>query len=322
MSVLKPNRLPRWFSLVVFTFVMFLFPFFSPNPYITTVMAFAGINILLCTGLNLLLGYAGQISFGHAAFWGLGAYVYGILTAKFAWAPVLSLFAAIFFTCLSALAIGIPTLRLRGHYLAVGTLGVGIILQIFFIQLDSLTGGPSGLIKIASFSVGGLVFDTPLKSHYLIWSWVFLGLLGALNLADSRMGRAMRAIKESEVAAETMGVKTFKYKLIIFTLTAGYASVAGVLYAQYLNFAAPETFGLMNSVLLLAMVVVGGIGSFWGPVVGALILTFLPEYLRAYEGLEVLLYGVILAGVMMFIPKGFAPIVKSLPIYLRRIGKR
>ncbi len=130
------------------------------------------------------------------------------------------------------------------------------------------------------------------------------------------MGRALKAIKSSEVAAETMGVKTFQYKLAIFVLSAAFAAVAGSLYVHYLNFTAPETFGFHNSVLLLTMVVVGGVGDSWGPVVGALILTFLPEYLRAYEGLEVVLYGLVLASVMMFMPKGLAPLLKAIPLRL------
>ena len=130
------------------------------------------------------------------------------------------------------------------------------------------------------------------------------------------MGRALKAIKTSEVAAETMGVKTFQYKLAIFVLSTAFAAVAGTLYVHYLNFTAPETFGFHNSVLLLTMVVVGGVGDLWGPVVGALILTFLPEYLRAYEGLEVVMYGVVLTSVMMFMPKGLAPILKAIPLQL------
>lgn len=306
----------KTFWLICFLVLIAIFPLFSPNAYIMNIMAFAGIHILICTGLNLLMGYAGQISLGHAAFWGLGAYISGILTAKFGWPPVFAMLASIFGTCLVGLIVGFPTLKLKGHYLAMATLGVGIIIQIVFIQLDELTGGPQGLVNIPSFSVGPLTINTPLGNHYLIWIFTALGLIGALNLSSSRMGRALKAIKTSEVAAETLGVKTFQYKLAIFVLSSAFAAVAGSLYAHYLNFTAPETFGFHNSVLLLTMVVVGGIGNSWGPVVGGLILTVLPEYLRAHEGLEVLLYGIILAGVMMFMPKGLAPIIKAIPSHL------
>lgn len=300
---------PRWLSLCVFLALVTAFPVVSPNAYFLSIMGFAGIYVLLCTGLNILMGYAGQVSLGHAGFWGLGAYTSGVLTAKFGWSPVLALVAAVFGTCVVALAVGVPTLRLKGHYLAMATLGVGIIMHTLFVQLSDLTGGPSGLVDVPSFSAGSINIHTPLANFYFIWAWVAIGLVGALNLGQSRVGRALNAIKGSDVAAECMGVDTYRYKVIVFVLSAAYAAVAGSLYVHYINFVAPDTFGFMSSVLLLTMVVVGGIGSFWGPVIGACILTFLPEYLRAYEGLEVVLYGLILIGVMMFMPKGLAPLL-------------
>jgi len=305
-------KLPRWFPLCLFMACMAVFPAVSPNAYFLNIVGFAGIYILLSTGLNILMGYAGQVSLGHAAFWGLGAYISGVLTAKFAWSPLPALIASIAGTCVVALAVGLPTLRLKGHYLAMATLGVGVIFHSLFVQFAGLTGGPSGLVDVPSFSVGPITIGTTLRNYYFIWAWVALGLLGALNLSQSRMGRALNAIKGSEVAAESMGVNTYRYKVIIFVLSAAYAALAGSLYVHYINFVAPDTFGFMNSVLLLTMVVVGGIGSFWGPVIGASILTLLPEYLRAYEGLEVVIYGLILVAVMMFLPKGLAPLLRNL----------
>jgi len=311
------SRLPRWFPLCIFLAVVAAFPAVSPNAYFLNILGFVGIYVLLCTGLNILMGYAGQVSLGHAAFWGLGAYVSGVLTAKFAWPPLLALVASVVGTCVVALAVGLPTLRLKGHYLAMATLGVGVIFHSLFVQFAGLTGGPSGLVDVPSFAVGSISIDTTIKNYYFIWAWVAIGLLGALNLGQSRMGRALNAIKGSDVAAECLGVNTYRYKVIIFILSAAYAAVAGSLYVHYINFVAPDTFGFMNSVLLLTMVVVGGIGSFWGPVIGASILTLLPEYLRAYEGLEVVLYGLILVAVMMFMPNGLASLFRSLR---RRVG--
>lgn len=321
MSSYSKARAPRWLALCVFIAFVAAFPAVSQNAYFLNVIGFAGIYILLCTGLNILMGYAGQVSLGHAGFWGLGAYVSGVLTAKFGWPPVAALAASVVGTCVVALAVGLPTLRLKGHYLAMATLGVGIILHTLFVQLAGLTGGPSGLVDVPSFSVGSIAIDTTLRNYYFIWTWVAIGLMGALNLSQSRMGRALNAIKGSDVAAECMGVDTYRYKVIIFVLSAAYAAVAGSLYVHYLNFVAPDTFGFMNSVLLLTMVVVGGIGAFWGPVIGAFILTLLPEYLRAYEGLEVVLYGLILVGVMMFMPKGLAPLFRNLRLRFRSIER-
>ena len=307
----------RWLPLGLFLTAIGLFPLVSPNAYFLNIMTFAGIYVLLSTGLNLLMGYAGQVSLGHAAFWGLGAYISGVLTAKFGWPPVLALLASIAGTGLVALAVGLPTLRLKGHYLAMATLGVGVIIHTLFVQLAGLTGGPSGLVNVPSFSAGRLTVDSVLGNYYLIWAMVGIGLVVALNLGESRIGRALNAIRGSEAAAECMGVDTYRYKVIVFVLSAAYAAVAGSLYVHSINFVAPDTFGFMSSVLLLTMVVVGGIGSFWGPVIGASILALLPEYLRAFEGLEVVLYGLILVGVMMFMPNGLAPLIRRLGSALR-----
>ncbi len=319
MSSYRQATVPRWFSLSVFLALVAAFPAVSPNAYILNMMGFVGIYILLSTGLNILMGYAGQVSLGHAAFWGLGAYISGVLTAKFGWSPVLALMASVVGTCGAALAVGLPTLRLRGHYLAMATLGVGVIFHTLFVQFAGLTGGPSGLVDVPSFSVGSITIGTTVENYYFIWAWGAIGLMGALNLSQSRMGRALNAIKGSDTAAECMGVDTYRYKVIIFVLSAAYAAVAGSLYVHYINFVAPDTFGFMSSVLLLTMVVVGGIGAFWGPVIGASILTLLPEYLRAYGGLEVLLYGLILIGVMMFMPKGLAPLFHNVHRRFRSI---
>ena len=307
------TRVSRWLPLVAFLAVVGAVPAVSPNAYALNVLGFIGINVLLATGLNLLMGYAGQVSLGHAGFWGLGAYISGVLTARFGWPPLPAAALAVSGTCLVAFGVGLPTLRLKGHYLAMATLGTGVILQVLFVQCASLTGGPSGLVDVPNFSVGPFEVRTPLQNYYLIWSCVAIGLVGALNLSMSRIGRALNAIKGSEVAAECAGVPTHEYKVAVFVLSAAYAAVAGTLYVHFINFVAPEPFGFMGSVLLLTMVVVGGIGTFWGPVIGGSLMTVLPEYLRAYEGLEVLLYGLILVLVMMFVPQGFASLFRWLP---------
>jgi len=307
---------PRWLALGIFLAFVAAFPATSPNAYLLNIVGFAGIHILLSMGLNILMGYAGQISLGHAAFWGLGAYISGVLTAKFGWPPVLGLVASVLGTCAVALAIGLPTLRLKGHYLAMATLGVGIIVHTLFVQWSGLTGGPSGLVDVPSFSLGGFTIASAVGNYYFIWACVAVGAWAALNLGTSRIGRALRAIKGGDVAAECIGVDTYRYKVIVFVLSAAYAAVAGTLYVHYINFAAPDTFGFMQSVLVLTMVVVGGIGTFWGPIIGGAILTFLPEYLRAYEGLDVVLYGAILVGVMMFMPNGLASLFRRLSLRL------
>lgn len=307
----KPSN-HLYIGFFAFIAVILLLPFVVKNVYLLNIMVFAGINTILVMGLNLLMGYAGQVSLGHAGFYGLGAYVYGVLTVKFGVHPWMGFLMATLSTSSVALIVGYPSLKLKGHYLAIATLGFGIIFQIFFIQVSSLTGGPSGLSDVPHLSIGTLAIDNDLRNYYLVWIFAAVILLLSLNLIDSRSGRALRAVDGSELAAETLGVNTSKYKIQVFVMSASFAAVAGSLYAHCLSFVAPQTFGFMTSVILVAMVAVGGIGSFWGSIIGAMGLTILPEYLRAYEDLEGLIYGVILIVGMMFMPKGFVGVISTL----------
>lgn len=274
------------------------------NEYYFTLLNFIGIHTLLVVGLNLLLGYAGQISLGHAAFFGLGAYASGILTATYGVNPWLALLAGLLISGLAALLIGIPALKLRGYYLAMATLGFGIIVYIVLNEAQPITGGPSGLSGIPSLSLAGFPLNTSRRLYLLIWA--VLGLIMALsaNLVKSRSGRALRALHDSEAAAESLGVDTARLKLKIFIWSALYASLAGSLYAHSLNFIAPSSFGFMFSIKLVTMVVLGGMASIWGSLLGAGVLTVLPEALTAFHDFEVIIFGAILMVVMIFLPRG------------------
>ena len=303
-----PSRVsPRW--LVLFLAGVALVPWVAPNAYIVQVGAFAGLYVMLATGLNLLMGYAGQVSLGHAGFYGLGAYISGVLGARYgvpAWAGTVAAAAA---TGFLAWVIGIPTLKLRSHYLAMATLGVGILCHIAFIQLHWWTGGSSGLASIPPVRLGPWELASDRQYFYLIWIVTGLALWIALNLVNSRVGRVLRALGDSPVAAEAMGVDTAAYKLRVFVLSAVYASLAGSLYAHYITVIGPEIFSFLFSVLLVLMVAIGGIGQFWGGVLGAVPLTVLPEYLRRYGDYEVPIYGLVLILVMMFLPHGVGGLV-------------
>ena len=300
-----PSRVSPWGLLGVLAAAALL-PWLAPNAYIVQVGAFAGVYVIMATGLNLLMGYAGQVSLGHAGFYGLGAYLSGILGARLVVSPWLGMLTALAVTCLLAWIIGIPTLKLRSHYLAMATLGVGILLQIAFIQLHWWTGGSSGLANIPHLSIGPWELATDAQYFWLIWLFAGVALGIALNLANSRVGRVLRALGDSPVAAQAMGVDTAAYKLRVFVLSAAYASLAGSLYAHYITVISPEIFSFLFSVLLVLMVAIGGIGQFWGGVLGAVPLTILPEYLRQYGDYEVPIYGLILILVTMFFPQGLA----------------
>lgn len=290
-----------------------LIPVLLRSPYHLSVGVFIGIHAIVTIGLCLLMGYAGQISLGQAAFYGLGAYGSGVLTTRAGVDPWLAMALAMGLTGLVAWAFGRPILRLRGHYLAMVTLAFGIIVYLVFVEGRDLTGGPSGLPGIPRLAIGGLVFDTDRKFFYLTWAAVLAVVVVSLNVVNSRVGRALRAIHGSEVAAETLGIRTASYKLTVFTLSAVYAALAGSLYAHYLSFVSPPTFGFIASIEFVVMAAVGGLASVWGAPFGAAAVTLLAEGIRtvmprllahASGEHEVVAYGLLLILIMIFVPEG------------------
>jgi len=289
---------------LLFALVVILVRLAVHNDYYFTLLNIIGIHALLVVGLNLLLGYAGQISLGHAAFFGLGAYTSGILTATYGLNPWLALPVGLVVAGVAAFLVGIPALKLRGYYLAMATLGFGIIVYIVLNQAQEWTGGPSGLSGIPALSLFGFPLNTPARLYLLIWPVLGVILLLSANLVDSRLGRALRALHDSEPAAQSLGVDTSRVKLLIFVWSALYAALAGSLYAHTLNFIAPSSFGFMFSIKLVTMVVVGGMASIWGSLLGAVVLTVLPELLVVFHDYEIIIFGGILMVVMIFLPRG------------------
>ena len=290
-------------------------PLATRSPYYLSIGVFIGLNAMVAVGLGLLLGYAGQVSLGHAAFYGLGAYVSAILTLHLKMDPWLALLLAAIGTGLVAYLVGRPTLTLQGHYLAMATLGFGIIVRILFNEGGDLTGGPSGLTGIPPLHLGGLELKSDLQMYCLIWPLVLLQVVLSRNLLSSRLGRALRAIHDSEIAARSCAVDTGKHKLMVFVLSAVYASVAGSLYAHTMRFVNPDPFGFAFSIELVLMVIVGGAASIWGPIIGAAVLTILAQLLvtlgHAFppaKDLDVVLFGIILICVLLFQPQGLASI--------------
>jgi branched-chain amino acid transport system permease protein len=277
---------------------------FLRNPYYVGVLVFLGINLIITVGLSLLMGYAGQISLGQAAFFGIGAYTTGVLTAKLHMPLIFSFPLCIALTVAIAFLVGIPTLRLKGHYLAMATLGLGEIVHIVFNELLSLTGGPSGFGNIPLIKIFGIELDNDFKYYIFVWAIVSGILFLSLNIVNSRIGRALKAIHKGEITAATLGINTSRIKLSIFVMSAGFAAIAGFLYAHYITFLSPGTFGLGFSVLLVTMVAVGGMENIWGAFIGTAVLTVLPEYLRFFKDFDILIYGVILMAIMLLRPEG------------------
>jgi len=297
----------KFTALVV---IVILAPLLVHEGYLLNVMVFVGIHAMLALALNLLLGYAGQISLGQAGFFGLGAYISGILTATHGINPWLAMLTAAVIVTLIAFIVGFPILKLKGHYLAMATLGLGIIIYIVFNEAVDYTGGPSGLSGIPNLSIFGYMFDSDLKNYYLIWAFTLLAMGLSLNLVHSRIGRALRAIHDSEVAARVMGVNARILKVQIFALSAGLSAVAGSLYAHTMTFIAPASFGFNFSVELVTMVIIGGLASIYGSLLGAALLTVLPELLRAFQDYDIIVYGLLLVLMTMFMPGG---LVKGIP---------
>lgn len=271
--------------------------------YLLHLAVLAGIFIILTVSLNLIIGYAGQVSLGHAAFYGLGAYTSALVALNWHFPFPLAALSAMLVAGGCGMALGLPTLRLKEDYLAIVTLGFGVIVDMVFLNLE-FTGGPDGLPGIPSPTLFGLSFRSAGLYLIIVAVAVLLVLLLTWRLVGSYHGRALRAIRDHEATAQVMGINTPAYKVVIFTLAAALAGLAGSLYAHYITFVSPESFGLHTSVLILAMVVLGGMGSIPGSVAGALILTALPEFLREFKDYQDLIYGVLLVGLLILRPEG------------------
>jgi branched-chain amino acid transport system permease protein len=274
------------------------------SPYYLQLLTFIGINTLLALGLNMLMGYAGQISLGHGAFYGIGAYTTAVLCVTYHISPWIALPCAILLATLVAFLMGIPTLKLSGYYLGMGTLGFGMIVAIIFREWASLTGGASGFVGVPPLEIGKLSFGNGSNYFYLVWGAVFISIVICRRLIDSRIGRALRSIHDSERAAGAVGVNTQNLKLLVFVFSAGMAALAGFLYAHFVSFISPGTFDFISSIRMVTMVVIGGMASVWGALLGASLLTILPELLHTFSEFEMVVYGLVLMLVMIFMPQG------------------
>lgn len=297
-------------AVAVGLFPWVVLPFKAVSHYLD-VMIFAGIFAVVTLGLSMLMGYAGQISMAQAAFFGVGAYTSGILTSKFGCPHLAAAVAGMGLAAVVAWFVGIPALRLKGHYLAMATLGFGVIVHIILAEEVEWTGGPSGMVDIPGLRIGPWKVTSEVAWYYLVWGIAFVCLVFCLHVLHSRVGRALRAIHESEVAAESMGVPTARYKLQVFVLGAVFAALAGSLYAHYVMFLTPSSFNLMWSIRFVLMVMIGGMHSLWGALIGTILLTFVGnEWLHVFAEFEILVYGAVLLVVALFLPEGLVSLVK------------
>jgi branched-chain amino acid transport system permease protein len=290
-------------AVVLFLALLVTVPLFQ-NDYYRDVLTLTALYVVLALGLNLVVGQAGLLHLGYVAFYAIGAYTYAILSTRYGlsfW-PGLAVGAAA--SAFVALIIGLITLRLRGDYFAIVTLGLGEITRIVLNNWDSLTGGPNGIPRVGRPAIGGHVLSTPLDLYYLILVIAIVTVFAMKRLIASRVGRAWIAVREDEVAAEAMGLDTFRLKLLALVLASAWAGVAGVFFAGKMAFLSPESFTFFESVMVLCMVVLGGMGSIPGIILGAFLLITLPEVFRDFQDFRMLGFGAALVLMMVFRPQG------------------
>jgi branched-chain amino acid transport system permease protein len=274
--------------------------------YLVTVLGFAAVYAIFVTGLNFFMGYTGQVSFGQNAFAAIGGYASAILTANYDWPVAGAMAAGVVLAALAAALIGYPTLRLRGHYLAMATLALGMIVEEVAVQWDTVTQGYTGIAGIPPLSLFGLSLDSERSQLVALLAGLGVALWLAGRLRHSRLGQALTAIAGSEPAARALGIDVARYKLLAFVIAAAYAALAGSLFAHFVGFISPEVFGLHMVVLGFTMLYVGGIGTVSGPLVGALIVSLLPETFRGFKAYQDLAYGAALILILIRAPGGLA----------------
>ncbi|SDZ22992.1 amino acid/amide ABC transporter membrane protein 2, HAAT family (TC 3.A.1.4.-) [Proteiniborus ethanoligenes] len=293
MKRISKGKILTFFGIIMFYIVIqLLINVGIIDSYIQLNIVLIGINIILAVGLNLITGFTGQFSLGHAAFMSIGAYTSAILTAKLGQPFIVAIFASGITAALAGVFIGIPTLRLKGDYLAIATLGFGEIIRIVALNIDYI-GGAIGFNDIP---------------QYTNWSWVFAMTVVTVVLIrrfiNSYHGRACIAIREDEIAAEAMGINTTYYKILAFAIGAFFAGTAGALYANYFYFIKPDSFGFMKSIDILVIVVFGGMGSIVGSIIGAIALSIISLFLQSIPELRMVIYALILFGIMVYRPTG------------------
>jgi branched-chain amino acid transport system permease protein len=292
-------------------------PLWVRDIYYLRIINMMGISVLLTLGFNLLIGFTGQISLGQAGFYGVGAYVSALLATRLGASFWIALPVAGIAGGLLGVLIG-PVLRLRGHGLAMATFFFGEIVRIVLVQWESVTGGAIGITNIPYPQIGPWVLSTNEQFFYLILILVIMNYLVIIRVVDSRIGRAMQAIRDNQEAAEVIGVHATRYKMMAFVTAGFFSGIAGSLYAHLTSFVSPESFDIVKSVEILTMVVVGGTGSLLGSIIGATVMTLLPELLRVFQEYRLILFGGMILVILNFTPDGLAGIFRQLLYRLRK----
>ena len=305
----------QYYGLYLIGAVLLVLPLLLPNSFYLDLAIRMAINAVIVLGLNLLIGFAGQISLGHAGFIGIGAYASAARPAQLGLHPMLALITGAVAAGALAAVLARPIFRLKGQYLAMATLGLGIIINVVVRNEAAWTGGPDGM-PVPPISFGGFEISGDKHWYAIVASLLCVSIWASINLIDSPFGRALRALHGSEVASKVVGVNVERYKITVFVMSAMFASIMGSITALYIGFVTPNIADFFHSIELVTMVVIGGMGSIYGSVIGAVLLTALPQALATFEGWETVVFGGILMLSMIFMPKGLVPTLAA------RFGKR
>ncbi len=279
-------------------------PFVFPDKYVIRIATVSLLYVMITLSLNLMVGYLGQMSFGHAAFYGIGAYTAAILTTTYHVPFLIAFVAAGIVAGLFGLLLGMPVLKLKGYYFTIITMVFCEIIRVVELNWMSLTRGPLGIMAIPKPSLFGFVFSTPIRLYFFVLVAVIVSTLVVKNLMNSRIGYAILAIRDDELAAEAMGIPVFRYKMVVFIISSLMVGLAGAFYAAYTSYIDPSSFAASQSNNMLVMVIFGGLGNTVGSFIGAIVLTVLPELLRGMAQYRQLIYGILLVVLMMVKPQG------------------
>jgi branched-chain amino acid transport system permease protein len=316
-----------WIAIAL---AILLFPFFVSSSYVIGVMCFIAIYGALALGKAVLLEQAGIFSLAHPTWFGIGAYVTGIASAR-GLPPVLSILLAAAFVAFVAFILGAPLLRLKGYYLACATFSLMLIIEILIANMGSLTGGHDGLMGIPALTIGGVTLEGDLHFYFLAWGLCLGSFWFLNNLMHSRMGRAIRAFNDSEAASRSMGVNVSAYKLRIFIITAVLASLVGSLFCFWIRYIMPALFGFSLLVELITMIIIGGGKTLYGPLLGSFVVMWMRELIHAYLGkllpvmtaeVDALFFGVIIVVILIYMPGGLAGWLEQLALVGGRIRAR
>ena len=299
--------LPRYLKLI-YLLVLIGFPFLVKilgyrSDYILRIITLVGVYVILALGLSLILGYTGQLSMGHAAFFGIGAYTSALLSLHFGWSFWFTLPIAGLVGCIFGFLLGLPTLRVKEDYLAIVTLAFGELVRLTMLNWIGLTRGPMGLPNIPPPSLFGIMLSS-VPQFYICLGLVFLTVFSIHRLVNSAFGREMIAIREDEIAADAMGINVTRVKVIVFALAGLYAGLAGSFFAHFNGYISPDNFTYSESVGILLMIVLGGIDSIPGVILGASVLTLLPEALRGIGAWRMVIYGLLMVVMILVRPQG------------------